>query len=193
MFLNFAMHSVRAEACDCSPSHQPSQEKQTSSTVLHGPFGCEEGSLDSSSSSGFSKSPYLDQNVSKSRKSSRGTHESLYLGTMGNKQKFKGSDPINKTNHVDEKTRCEVQESEKGKRVGNNGFRKVCFWQFHNFNMLLGSDLLIFSNEKYIAVSLHLWDVSRQVQFPYFWCISTLFFSTLINKLCFIGYTFELA
>ncbi|XP_073304789.1 uncharacterized protein [Primulina huaijiensis] len=29
--------------------------------------------------------------------------------------------------------------------------------------MLLGSDLLIFSNEKYAAVSLHLWDVSRKV------------------------------
>ncbi|KAK3166105.1 hypothetical protein QOZ80_1AG0041490 [Eleusine coracana subsp. coracana] len=162
MFLNFAMHSVRAEACDCPPSHQPSQEKQTASTVLRGPIGCREGSLDSSSSS-FSKSPYLDRNVSKSKKSSHGTHESLYLGTRENKKKVKGSDPINKTNHVDEKTRCEVQESEKSKKVGNNGFRKVCFWQFHNFNVLLGSDLLIFSNEKYIAVSLHLWDVSRQV------------------------------
>jgi hypothetical protein len=116
-------HNVLAE-------FQPSQEKQTASTVLHGPFGCEEGSLDSSSSSGFSKSPYLDQNASKSRKSSLGTHQSLYLGTRGNKQNFKGSDPINKTNHVDEKTRCEEQESEKSKRVGNNGFRKVCFWQF---------------------------------------------------------------
>ena len=29
--------------------------------------------------------------------------------------------------------------------------------------MLLGSDLLLFSNEKYAAVSLHLWDVTRQV------------------------------
>lgn len=167
MFLNFAMHSVRAEACDCPPSYQPSQEKQTASTVLHGSIGCREGSLDSSSSSSFSKSPYLDQNVSKSKKSSHGTHESLYLRTRENKQKVKGSDPIKKTNHVDEKNRCEVQESEKSKRVGNNGFRKVCFWQFHNFNVLLGSDLLIFSNEKYIAVSLHLWDVSRQVHFQY--------------------------
>ncbi|KAL6614092.1 hypothetical protein ACP70R_036362 [Stipagrostis hirtigluma subsp. patula] len=164
IFLNFAMHSVRAEACDCPPSHQPSEEKQTSSTVLRGPFGHREGSFDSSSSSSnFSTSSYLDQNVSKSRKSSHGTHESLYLGARKNKQKVKGPDPIKKTTHVGDKTRCEVQESEKSKRVGNNGFRKVCFWQFHNFNMLLGSDLLIFSNEKYIAVSLHLWDVSRQV------------------------------
>ncbi|OEL37739.1 Erythroid differentiation-related factor 1 [Dichanthelium oligosanthes] len=163
IFLNFAMHSVRAEACDCPPSHQPSQEKQTASTVLRGPFGCREGSFDSPTSSSFSTSPYLDQNDNKSRNVPHCTHESLYLGARKNKQKAKGSDPIKKSTRVGEKTRCEVQESEKSKRVGNNGFRKVCFWDFHNFHMLLGSDLLIFSNEKYVAVSLHLWDVSRQV------------------------------
>ena len=167
IFLNFAMHSVRAEACDCPPSHQPSQEKQTASAVLRGPFGCREGSFDSPPSSSFSTSPYLDQNDSKSRKAPHGTHESLYLGARKNKQKTKGSDPIKKTTRVGEKTSCEMQESEKSKKVGNNGFRKVCFWEFHNFHMLLGSDLLIFSNEKYVAVSLHLWDVSRQVFFRY--------------------------
>ncbi|KAE8812201.1 hypothetical protein D1007_10810 [Hordeum vulgare] len=159
---NFAMHSVRAEACDCPPSHQPSQDKQTAS-MLHGPFGHMEGSFDSSSSSNFSTSPYLDQNISKSRKPSHGTCESLYWGARENKQKVPGSDPVRKTTRVGETPNCEVQESEKSRRVGNNGFRKVCFWQFHNFHILLGSDLLIFSNEKYIAVSLHLWDVSRQV------------------------------
>ncbi|KAL6840242.1 hypothetical protein ACP4OV_030052 [Aristida adscensionis] len=163
IFLNFAMHSVRAEACDCPPSYQPSQDKQTSSTVIRGPFGRREGSFDSPSSSSFSKSSYLDQSVSKSRKQSHGAHESLYLGARENKQKVKGADPVKNSTHVGEKTKCEVQESEKSKRVGNNGFRKVCFWQFHNFHMLLGSDLLIFSNDKYVAVSLHLWDVSRQV------------------------------
>uniref|UniRef100_A0A0D3EWU8 EDRF1 N-terminal domain-containing protein n=1 Tax=Oryza barthii TaxID=65489 RepID=A0A0D3EWU8_9ORYZ len=163
MFLNFAMHSVRAEACDCPPSHQPSKEKQTASAILRGPFGQREGPLDSPSSSSFSTSPYLDQNISKSRKTSHGARESLYWGARENKQKVKGSDPVKKTTHVGDKPRCDVQESEKSRRVGNNGFRKVCFWQFHNFHMLLGSDLLIFSNEKYMAVSLHLWDVSRQV------------------------------
>ncbi|WVZ67997.1 hypothetical protein U9M48_016996 [Paspalum notatum var. saurae] len=163
IFLNFAMHSVRAEACDCPPSHQPSQEKQSASAVLRGSFGCREGSFDPSPSSSFSTSPYMDPNNSKSRKTPHGTHESLYLGARENRQKVKGSDPIKKTTRVGGKNRCEVQESEKSKRVGNNGFRKVCFWQFDNFHMLLGSDLLIFSNEKYIAVSLHLWDVSRQV------------------------------
>lgn len=165
MFLNFAMHSVRAEACDCPPSHQPSHEKQTASAVLRGPFGCTEGSFDSPPSSSFSTAPYLDQNNSKSRKSPQSTHESLYLGARKNKQKAKRSDPFTKTTRVGENNSCEVQESEKSKKVGNNGFRKVCFWEFHNFHMLLGSDLLIFSNEKYIAVSLHLWDVSRQVCF----------------------------
>ncbi|KAL0360103.1 UNVERIFIED_CONTAM: Erythroid differentiation-related factor 1 [Sesamum radiatum] len=70
LFLNFAMHSVRMEACDCPPSHSTSSAEQ------------------------FNSSVYPD---------------------------------------------------------------------FHNFRMLLGSDLLIFSNEKYVAVSLHLWDVSRKV------------------------------
>lgn len=163
IFLNFAMHSVRAEACDCPPSHQPSQEKQSASAVLRGSFGCREDSFDSPPSSSFSTSSYLDQNSSKGRKAPHGTHESLYLGARKNKQKVKGSDPIKKTTRVGGKNSCEVQESEKSKRVGNNGFRKVCFWKFHNFHMLLGSDLLIFSNEKYVAVSLHLWDVSRQV------------------------------
>jgi hypothetical protein len=158
---------VRAEACDCPPSHQPSQEKQTASAVLRGPFDCREGSFDSPPSSSFSTSSYLDQNNSKTRKAPQCTHESLYLGARKNKQKAKGSDPIKKTTRVGEKNSCEVQESEKSKKVGNSGFRKVCFWEFDNFHMLLGSDLLIFSNEKYVAVSLHLWDVSRQVCFHY--------------------------
>ncbi|KAI8550738.1 hypothetical protein RHMOL_Rhmol06G0131400 [Rhododendron molle] len=67
------------------------------------------------------------------------------------------------SDQVKEKSRCSMQESDKYKRLGNEGFLRVLFWQFHNFRMLLGSDLLLFSNEKYAAVSLHLWDVSRQV------------------------------
>jgi hypothetical protein len=49
IFLNFAMHSVRAEACDCPPSHQPSQKKQTTSAVLRGSFGCDKGDISRSS------------------------------------------------------------------------------------------------------------------------------------------------
>ena len=56
-----------------------------------------------------------------------------------------------------------MQESEKHGRDSNDEFLRVLFWQFHSFRMLLGSDLMLFSNEKYVAVSLHLWDVTRQV------------------------------
>lgn len=44
------------------------------------------------------------------------------------------------------------------------GFLRVLFWQFQSLRMLLGSDLLLFSNEKHAAVSLHLMDIGRQVR-----------------------------
>ncbi|VVA92901.1 unnamed protein product [Arabis nemorensis] len=34
LFLNFAMHSVRMEACDCPPVHHPHTEGQSSSSAL---------------------------------------------------------------------------------------------------------------------------------------------------------------
>jgi hypothetical protein len=52
--------------------------------------------------------------------------------------------------------------------------------------------LLIFSNEKYVAVSLHLWDVSRQVFFRYWWIWLHIFLPLLTNCI-FIGYSTELA
>ncbi|XP_008783389.3 uncharacterized protein LOC103702653 [Phoenix dactylifera] len=162
IFLNFAMHSVRAEACDCPPSHQPSSEKQSSSTILPGHFGHMEGTFVSATNS-HAKSQFFDQNASGRRKSSQGNHDKFFWGTKQNKQKGRRPDPIKKTSEVGEKPRCPMQESDKFRREGNNGFLRVLFWQFHNFRMLLGSDLLLFSNEKYVAVSLHLWDVSRQV------------------------------
>lgn len=163
IFLNFAMHSVRAEACDCPPSHHPSSEKQSSSTILPGHFGHMEGPFVSATNS-HSKSQFYDQNASGRRKSSQGNHDKFFWGTKQNKQKGKRPDPIKKASQVGEKPRCSMQESDTFRRVGNNGFLRVLFWQFHNFRMLLGSDLLLFSNEKYVAVSLHLWDVSRQVR-----------------------------
>jgi hypothetical protein len=53
--------------------------------------------------------------------------------------------------------------------------------------MLLGSDLLLFSNEKYVAVSLHLWDVTRQVMKKivtlslFYDLLSTNFFSPFLT------------
>ncbi|KAL0326313.1 UNVERIFIED_CONTAM: Erythroid differentiation-related factor 1 [Sesamum radiatum] len=93
--------------------------------------------------------------------------ENLFWGNKKNKR-HKGRETVKKVSEVKEKPRCQVQESEKYRKVGDDGFLRVLFWQFHNFRMLLGSDLLIFSNEKYVAVSLHLWDVSRKVT-PLMW------------------------
>lgn len=102
---------------------------------------------------------------------------------MGSRKskKNKGRDAVQKASQVGEKLRCPMQESEKYRRVGNDGFLRVLFWQFHNFRMLLGSDLLLFSNEKYVAVSLHLWDVTRQVAANYlnFFGIHSCAFFTL--------------
>ncbi|XVF30015.1 hypothetical protein REPUB_Repub16aG0020700 [Reevesia pubescens] len=148
------MHSVRMEACDCPPTHQAPLERQSDSSVLPG----------------GETSNFVAENDDISRKEGF-KHRSDYSQVKqdgffwGSKKGHinKNRDPIKKATHVGEKPRCSVQESEKHRRVGNNGFLRVLYWQFHNFRMLLGSDLLLFSNEKYAAVSLHLWDVTRQV------------------------------
>lgn len=158
---NFAMHSVRAEACDCPPTYQTLSEKQSSSTILPGHFGSREGSFVSSSSSHVGKSQFLDHGASGKQKSAQENHDKIFWGTKPNKQKCKKPDFVKKASQVGEKTRRPVQESDKYR--SSNGFLRVLFWQFHNFRMLLGSDLLLFSNEKYVSVSLHLWDVARQV------------------------------
>lgn len=162
IFLNFAMHSVRAEACDC-PTYHPSSEKPASSPILPGFFGSGDGSFVSSSNSHANESQYLQKNVNGSRKSAQSNHDKYFLGTKHTKQKGKRPDSVKRTSEVGEKPRGPVQDSDKFRKGGNDGFLRVLFWQFHNFRMLLGSDMLIFSNEKYVAVSLHLWDIARQV------------------------------
>ncbi|GBG86068.1 hypothetical protein CBR_g40969 [Chara braunii] len=42
------------------------------------------------------------------------------------------------------------------------GFSRVLFWQFEELRLLLGSDLLLFSNERHAAVSLHLLELEHQ-------------------------------
>lgn len=49
------------------------------------------------------------------------------------------------------------------RQSATENFLRVLFWQFQNLRMLLGSDLLLFSNEKHAAVSLHLMEIGRQV------------------------------
>lgn len=87
----------------------------------------------------------------------------LFWGKNKNKKSRGHNSAVKKVSQVKENPKCSMQESDKFRRLNNDGFLRVLFWQFHNFRMLLGSDLLILSNEKYVAVSLHLWDVSRQV------------------------------
>ena len=43
------------------------------------------------------------------------------------------------------------------------GFIRIVFWQFQQLRMLLGTDLLLFSNGHQGAVSLHLMEVEREV------------------------------
>ncbi|XP_050237997.1 uncharacterized protein LOC126687476 [Mercurialis annua] len=154
LFLNFAMHSVRMEACDCPPTHHSSSEGQSNSSVLPGIdtshlVGQTDGATVNGGGNRFSEYPQVKE-------------DGFILDNKKNKRN-KDHHPVKKASLVGEKPRCSVQESEKHKRVSNDGFLRILFWQFHNFRMLLGSDLLLFSNEKYVAVSLHLWDVTRQV------------------------------
>lgn len=157
LFLNFAMHSVRQEPCDCPPMHQAASETQSNSSVLpRGDASCFMGQREEVAQKEEFKNPAKYSQVKK---------DSFIWESKKNKRT---EDHDNKkASHVGEKPRSSIQESEKHRRVGNDEFLRVLYWKFHNFRMLLGSDLLLFSNEKYIAVSLHLWDVTRQVAAPY--------------------------
>ncbi|XP_065881613.1 uncharacterized protein [Euphorbia lathyris] len=154
LFLNFAMHSVRMEACDCPPMHHSTSEEQSNSSVL--PGAC------TSHFVGQSDNPSVNEDYNHFSEYPQVKPDGYFWESKKNK-KNKDHHPVKKASHVGEKPRSSVQESEKHKRISNDGFLRVLFWQFHNFRMLLGSDLLLFSNEKYVAVSLHLWDVTRQV------------------------------
>ncbi|KAK6116641.1 hypothetical protein DH2020_049640 [Rehmannia glutinosa] len=169
LFLNFAMHSVRMEACDCPPSHNTSSDEQFKSSIYPDEYMSSDGSLESSDHSMRGHASYRQregivqgEGYTHQQELPQAEKENLFWGKKKNKR-HKGREAIKKVSEVKEKPRCPVQESEKYRKVGDDDFLRVLFWQFHNFRMLLGSDLLIFSNEKYVAVSLHLWDVSRKV------------------------------
>ncbi|KAL1533796.1 hypothetical protein AAHA92_33634 [Salvia divinorum] len=166
LFLNFAMHSVRMEACDCPPSHKThntSTDEQFKSSIYPDECITSEGSLGSSNHPKQVHHAPHRQREGIVQKDKYGHQEEFpsgrkdddaFWGKKKNKR-HKGSEAIKKVS--------EVQESEKYRKIGADDFLRILFWQFHNFRMLLGSDLLIFSNEKFAAVSLHLWDVSRKV------------------------------
>ncbi|KAK8958558.1 hypothetical protein KSP40_PGU022057 [Platanthera guangdongensis] len=161
IFLNFAMHSVRAEACDCPPTHEPSQNGATCPSLPLN-FGLMEDLCVSSTSSCTSKSQVLGQNSNISNKS-QSDNDKYFWDNKMSKKKGRRPNSVKGASQIGENSRQPIQESEQRRRLGNNGFQRVLFWQFHNFRMLLGSDILLFSNDKYVAVSLHLWDVTRQV------------------------------
>ncbi|KAJ6297310.1 hypothetical protein OIU78_022948 [Salix suchowensis] len=154
LFLNFAMHSVRMEACDCPPTHPPSSKGHSNSSVLPG--------RDAPQFVGQSDDVTRNEETNHCAEYPHVKQDNFFWESKKNKRN-KDHHPVKKSSHLGEKPRSSMQESEKHKRVSNDGFLRVLFWQFHNFRMLLGSDLLLFSNEKYVAVSLHLWDVTRQV------------------------------
>ncbi|KAG0453569.1 hypothetical protein HPP92_024873 [Vanilla planifolia] len=163
IFLNFAMHSVRAEACDCPPAHKPSTQQQESSHGLPGNYGLMEDVYASSTYSHLQESQFLDHNSSGVRNPSHSNKDKYFLHNKMSKQKNTRTDSVKSTSQTGAKPRSPILESEKRRRPGHNDFLRVLFWKFHNFRMLLGSDILLFSNDKYVAVSLHLWDRSRQV------------------------------
>ncbi|KAL2231898.1 UNVERIFIED_CONTAM: Erythroid differentiation-related factor 1 [Sesamum indicum] len=162
LFLNFAMHSVRMEACDCPPSHNTSSAEQFKSSVYPDVCMSREGSLESSDQPMQGHASYRREGIAQGegythqQEFPQAGKENLVWGNKKNKR-HKGRETVKKVSEVKEKPRCQVQESEKYRKVGDDGFLRVLFWQFHNFRMLLGSDLLIFSNEKYVAVTPLTW------------------------------------
>ncbi|GAB2271934.1 hypothetical protein Dimus_006762 [Dionaea muscipula] len=159
LFINFAMHSVRMEACDCPPNHSAT-DGQAKSAVLPD-FPKFRKSFFTSSEIQRTMDVADNDGCEQSMDNSELKQESFYWESTNTKCKGRG--PAKRTSQVGGKLRCSMQESEKYRHGGSDEFLRVLFWQFHNFRMLLGSDLLLFSNEKYLAVSLHLWDVSRPV------------------------------
>lgn len=185
LFLNFAMHSVRAEACDCPPSSQSSvPEDAANPTVLprHFTTGFTEGECLPSSVNQQSQSAWhfvddddledgMDGFHPHPQGSSQADGDSVSWGGRHGSSHKSRLDALKKARHVGEKQRPPnyvQKDSEKHRRLSNEGFLRVLFWEFHNLRMLLGSDLLVFSNEKHVAVSLHLWEVERQVT-PLMW------------------------
>ncbi|KAK9053789.1 hypothetical protein SSX86_024863 [Deinandra increscens subsp. villosa] len=142
LFSNFAMHSVRMEACDLPPTQNSKSEERLKTSFLTGNNEIGEGEE--------FKCPQL-----------KVKHDSFFLGVKNN-QRNKDPDAVKKVSKVKETPRPSMQESDMYRRMNRDGFLRVLFWKFNNLRMFLGSDLLIFSNDKHVAVSLHLWDVSRQ-------------------------------
>ncbi|CAM8983295.1 unnamed protein product [Rhodiola kirilowii] len=139
------------EACDCPPGLDVSSNPQSSSSGVP-------GQVQTNKSSEVSDDILQTEALSRYSEYKHARDEDLQLKS-DNKKVNKGY--VTKTSG--DKTRRSVQDSERYKRVGKDEFLRVLFWQFCNFRMLLGSDLLLFNNDKFVAVSLHLCDISQKV------------------------------
>ncbi|KAL3700287.1 hypothetical protein R1sor_018309 [Riccia sorocarpa] len=151
LFSKFVQHSMNGSFCDAESSSQSESQ-------------------DSQSTSGFEE--IVDHDVhtqSRSRMAAqRKGKQRVSLGhhcrrnRVGGGGRFVGEQQ-RETEFAE--TEC---PSEGPQRPPSEGFLRVLFWQFQNLRMLLGSDLLLFSNEKHSAVSLHLLEIERQVT-PLMW------------------------
>ncbi|KAI5060442.1 hypothetical protein GOP47_0024862 [Adiantum capillus-veneris] len=183
LFLKFAMQSVRAEACDCpvspnvedqSPTNTSSKSRSDVLSEVHDDL------LGNYDESGWSHT--ADDLV---KKKNSGSTKTLNTGRGHSQQDFEHSDSWSSAGHTtfsgvnlfkkssivgeQQKDACAFpNDSGSHKRPTSEGFLRVLFWQLEDIRMLLGSDLLLFSNEKHLAVSLHLWETERQVT-PLMW------------------------
>ncbi|KAH7436483.1 hypothetical protein KP509_05G021900 [Ceratopteris richardii] len=181
LFVKFAMQSVRAEACDCPPANveESSPPNMTSHSKSDGLSEFDDDLLKQQSHIGGWN--YTVDDFVKNKSS--GPTKSLNVGRGHSRQHFEGNDPrtsssghgtfsgvnlLEKSSLMGEQQRDPHYDPGNHKRPSSEGFLRVLFWQLEDVRMLLGSDLLLFSNDKHVAVSLHLWETARQVT-PLMW------------------------
>ncbi|MCO5589262.1 hypothetical protein L7F22_043228 [Adiantum nelumboides] len=184
LFLKFAMQSVRAEACDCpvSPNIEDRSSTNTSSKISSDVLSEFRDDLLTKQAHLSEWNHIVDDLVKKERS---GSTKTLNTGRGHSRQDFEhtdswsspghstfsGVDSFKKSSIVGEQPKdphCFPNDPKSHKSPTSEGFLRVLFWQLEDIRMLLGSDLLLFSNEKHLAVSLHLWEMERQVT-PLMW------------------------
>lgn len=186
LFLKFAMQSVRAEACDCPVAQNVEEQNHTkfvSKSNSDSISDSDDESLNRHTHVGGWN--YTVDNVVKEKKRASGSTKSLNTGrghpqhdfeqrvswSSSDTRSFSGRDSLKKSSIVGEQQKDPdyiSNDSGSQKRPSGDSFLRVLFWQLEEIRMLLGSDLLLFSNEKHVAVSLHLWETERQVT-PLMW------------------------
>ena len=202
LFLKFAMQSVRAEACDC-PLQQNSEEKSTTSFTSKSTTSTCSNDIDDdlldpdAHANGWQYSMNNDvtnkqkrnnkstKSLNASKHGAQNEHKQRVSWSQSDQNSVSGIDPHKKSSIVGERQKnpdCIQSEPGNHKRSNNDGFLRVLFWQLEEMKMLLGSDLLLFSNEKHVAVSLHLWEMERQVGSKFSLFFPLLFFDIALGQ-----------